>query len=118
VIRSDAVWLATQPLDMRVGPESALAWVVQVFGAARPHQVYLFANRRANRLKVLVNDGIGVWLAARQQNAGRFIWLRDGAATVALVRPQCVSAYRDPRFRDRDHTTMVSVGPPGAAQIS
>ena len=88
MIRIDAVWLATQPLDMRAGTESALARVVQVFGAADPHQAYLFANRRANRMKVLVHDGIGVWLAARRLNAGKFIWPREGAATVALTRPQ------------------------------
>ena len=35
VIRVDAVWMSTQPLDMRAGPETALARVVQVFGAAR-----------------------------------------------------------------------------------
>ena len=63
--------------------------MVQVFGAAHPHQAYLFANRRANRLKVLVHDGIGVWLAARRLNAGKFIWPRDGAATtLALTKPQ------------------------------
>ena len=43
--------------------------VVTVFGAARPHHAYLFANRRANRMKVLVHDGIGVWLAARRSTA-------------------------------------------------
>ena len=34
VIRIDAVWLATEPLDMRAGIDSALARVVKVFGAA------------------------------------------------------------------------------------
>jgi transposase len=61
MIKVEAVWLAVQPLDMRAGTESALARVVAVFGAARPHHAYLFANRRANRMKVLVHDGIGVW---------------------------------------------------------
>jgi transposase len=88
VIRVDAVWLAVQPLDMRAGTESALARVVNVFGAARPHHAYLFANRRANRMKVLVHDGIGVWLAARRLNSGKFVWPRDGATTVALSRAQ------------------------------
>jgi transposase len=54
VIRVDAVWLAVAPLDMRAGTETALVRVVNVFGAARPHHAYLFANRRANRMKVLV----------------------------------------------------------------
>lgn len=49
MIRIDAVWLAVEPLDMRVGTEAALARVVNVFGAAKPHHAYLFANRRANR---------------------------------------------------------------------
>ena len=74
MIRVDAVWMSTQPLDMRAGPETALARVVQVFGAARPHHAYLFANARANRLKVLVHDGFGVWLAARRLNQGKFVW--------------------------------------------
>jgi transposase len=87
MIRIEAVWLACQPLDMRAGTESALARVVNVFGEARPHHAYLFANRRANRMKVLVHDGIGVWLAARRLNSGRFCWPQDGN-TLALSRAQ------------------------------
>lgn len=37
---------------MRAGTEAAMTRVVNVFGAARPHHAYLFANRRANRMKV------------------------------------------------------------------
>ena len=85
VIRVDALWLATEPLDMRAGTETALA---RVFGAARPHHAYLFANRRANRMKVLVHDGIGVWLAARRLNSGKFVWPRDAASTASLSRAQ------------------------------
>ena len=91
MIRIDALWLATEPLDMRAGTESALARVVAVFGAACPHHAYLFANRRANRMKVLVHDGIGVWLAARRLNSGKFAWPREGettATTAALSRTQ------------------------------
>lgn len=49
MIRVDAIWLAVEPLDMRAGTETALARVVRVFGEARPHHAYLFANARANR---------------------------------------------------------------------
>ena len=59
---------------MRAGTGAALMRLVNVFGAARPRYAYLFANRRANRMKVLVHDGIGVWLAARRLNAGKFVW--------------------------------------------
>ena len=56
------------------GTETALARVIAVFGVAKPHCAYLFANRRANRMKVLVHDGVGVWLAARRLNQGKFHW--------------------------------------------
>lgn len=88
MIRVEAIWLAVTPLDMRAGTETALARVVAVFGAARPHHAYLFANRRANRIKVLVHDGIGVWLAARRLNQGRFAWPAEGTNTVTLTRAQ------------------------------
>ena len=38
--------------------------------------------------KVLVHDGIGVWLAARRLNSGRFVWPRDGAGKLTLTREQ------------------------------
>ncbi len=88
MIRVDCVWLCVAPLDMRAGTESALAKVVNVFGAARPHHAYLFANRRANRMKVLVHDGIGVWLAARRLNQGKFVWPKDVAGTMAMTNAQ------------------------------
>lgn len=88
MIRIEAIWLAVDPLDMRAGSETILAKVVQVFGAARPHHAYCFANRRASRLKILVHDGIGVWLAARRLHQGSFVWPRPGATTAQLTRAQ------------------------------
>ena len=73
MIRIDRIWLATEAMDMRAGTETSLARVVAVFGAAQPHCAYLFANKRANRMKVLVHDGFGVWLASRRLNQGRFV---------------------------------------------
>jgi transposase len=60
MIRIDSAWIAVEPLDMRAGVDTALARVVNVFGEARSHQAYLFLNRRANRMKVLVHDGFGM----------------------------------------------------------
>ena len=73
VIRIDALWLATQPIDMRAGADTLLARVVHVFGTAQAHHGYLFANARANRIKLLVHDGFGGWCAARRLNAGCFV---------------------------------------------
>lgn len=87
MIRVDALWLSTRPLDMRAGTETILSQVVQTFGEAQPHHAYLFANRRGNRLKVLVHDGYGVWLANRRLNQGRF-QLRPGDGRTELTRGQ------------------------------
>lgn len=87
MIRIDALWLSAAPLDMRAGMDTLLAQVVRVFGAAQPHHAYLFANRRGTRMKVLVHDGFGVWLACRRLNQGRFHW-HDGEGAVALSRAQ------------------------------
>lgn len=88
MIRIDAAWLATDPLDMRAGTDSALARVIATFGAAHPHHAYVFANQRANRLKVLVHDGVGLWLAARRLHQGKFVWAQPGGPNVALEHTQ------------------------------
>jgi len=80
MIRIDALWLATAPLDMRAGPDKALAQVISVFGAAQLHHAYLFANQRGTRMKVLVHDGQGVWLLARRLHQGRFVWPQGDVA--------------------------------------
>ena len=89
MIRIDAVWLATEPMDMRAGTDTALARVIRVFGAAQPHQACLFANRRANRMKLLVHDGIRIWLAARRLHQGHFVWPAPNTTEqVSLSRAQ------------------------------
>jgi transposase len=88
VIRIDAVWLAVEPVDLRAGMDTVLARVVAVFGAAHPHQAHLFTNRRGNRLKVLVHDGFGVWLAVRRLHPGRFLWATSGSQRLESTREQ------------------------------
>jgi len=73
----EQIWLATEPMDMRAGPDTALARVVKQFGEAKVHHAYIFTNKRANRLKVLVHDGFGLWLAARRLHQGKFIRAKD-----------------------------------------
>jgi transposase len=90
LIRIDTVWLAVAPVDMRAGPNTLLARVVDVFGAAQAHHGYLFANARGTRLKLLVHDGFGIWCATRRLHQGRFMWPgnSDGKVNTALTRAQ------------------------------
>lgn len=80
MIRIDALWLCTQPQDMRAGADRLLNVVVNSVGQARAHHGYLFANSRATRIRLLVHDGFGVWCATRRLHAGRFVWLDHRAA--------------------------------------
>ena len=86
--RLAAVGLAAGALTVRRQDFRHVARVVKVFGEARPHHAYLFANARANRLKVLVHDGIGVWLAARRLHQGKFAWPQHQGGTLSLTRAQ------------------------------
>ena len=91
MIRIDALWLCTQPLDMRAGAERLMAHVVNALGSAHAHHGYLFANARATRIKLLVHDGFGVWCAARRLNAGSFAWVAATSTaplSLSLTRAQ------------------------------
>ncbi|VTU33125.1 IS66 Orf2 like protein [Variovorax sp. SRS16] len=95
---------------MRAGTNTALGRVVAVFGAAHPRHAYVFANRRSDRLKVLVHDGIGIWLCARRLHLGGFVrasltnrvlsQAQFDALVLGLVAPSPCRhmVYRQPSF--------------------
>lgn len=90
MIRIDAVWLALGASDLRGGIDALLALVLRGFASgAQPHHAYVFANRRADRLKVLVYDGTGMWLCTRRLQAGGFAWpRRETDSAITLTREQ------------------------------
>ncbi|QRN21627.1 IS66 family insertion sequence element accessory protein TnpB [Acinetobacter baumannii] len=69
MIRIDEIWLSTQPMDMRAGMDTTMAQVGESLGYIKPHCTYLFCNKRGHRMKVLVHDGLGIWLCARRLRA-------------------------------------------------
>ena len=89
MIRIEAIWLALGASDLRGGIDRLLGVVVRGFAlGAQPHCAYVFANRRADRLKVLVYDGAGMWLCTRRLQAGSFAWPREDAGSMSLSREQ------------------------------
>ena len=89
MIRIDAIWLALGASDLRGGIDTLLGQVVRGFAlGAQAHHAYIFANRRADRLKVLVYDGTGMWLCTRRLQAGSFAWPRQDRGSLALTREQ------------------------------
>ena len=96
MIRIDSIWLATEPMDMRAGTETALARGIAVFGAAQPHCAYLFANRRANRMKVLVHASQRQTDVGRDGTQARHIWIRRYRKTVESNRVSLNIGYDKP----------------------
>ena len=72
-------WRRTGPLGKRPRwgvqangvPERTLASWCAHAGRWQAHHACVFANRRADRLKVLVFDGVGMWLCTRRLQSGR-----------------------------------------------
>jgi hypothetical protein len=90
-----AAWIAVEPMDMRAGVDTALARVVNVFGEARAHHAYLFVNKRANRMKVLVHDGF----AASDPEPGSFTLTFDAGPEGDRALRQAPSGPGEPRSR-------------------
>jgi transposase len=89
LVALEHIWLSLEAADMRGGIDSLLARVVQHFaGGAAIHSAYIFTNKSANRLKVLVYDGAGIWLCTRRLQSGRFAWPRDESGQLSINESQ------------------------------
>lgn len=83
------IWLAVEAVDMRLGIDGLSARVQASVGrSACDGRAYAFTNRRRMRLKLLVWDGTGVWLAQRRLHRGAFTWPRVGDTVCALTPAQ------------------------------
>jgi len=80
------ILVAVEPTDFRQGIDG-LARVCQQVLEQDPFRgwVFVFRNRRATAVKVLVYDGQGFWLCHKRLSSGRFRWwptCRTGVARV------------------------------------
>jgi transposase len=68
-----SIFLCMPPTDMRNGFDGLSGIVRGVFGAdPLDGSLYLFINRRRDRMKILHFDGSGYWLYYRLLEAGTF----------------------------------------------
>ena len=72
LINPQQIWLSTTPMDMRCGSNKLLAFILQHHPGIRPNCAYLFYNKTGTRLKVLIHDGLGVWLCNRHLDDSKF----------------------------------------------
>ena len=92
------VYLGLAPQDMRKS-FNGLCATVSGHLQADPLQgaLYVFTNRRQNRIKILFWDGTGLWVAAKRLEKGRFSWpraTREGQRSLALT-PQALALLTD-----------------------
>lgn len=79
------VFVAVEAVDFRRGIDGLVALCRQRLGQEpMSGAVYVFRNRRATALKVLVYDGQGFWLCTKRLSQGRFQWWPDQGVSHAL----------------------------------
>lgn len=80
------ILVATEPVDGRLS-FNGLCALVQNRLRADPlsGQVFVFTNRRQNRLKLIFSDGSGLWLCTKRLERARFGWPR-GTGPSAVLR--------------------------------
>jgi transposase len=89
VFRLDAelkVYLHRQPVDFRLGINGLSLLVEQALGLD-PFAacVYVFGNRRRNRVKILLWERNGFWLLMKRLEQDRFIWPSETVVATLTV---------------------------------
>jgi len=83
------IFLATEPVDFRKGIDG-LAAVCRLVLREQPLSgaIFVFRNRAATTLKLLVYDGQGFWLCTKRLSQGRFHWWphHEGASVHLAAR--------------------------------
>ncbi len=81
------VFAAREPVDFRKGFDGLCAIVRDEFGEdPLSGHLFLFLNRRSNRVKVLVWDRNGFWLMCKRLEIGTFERVQGASAKVEIDR--------------------------------
>lgn len=97
--------VAVEPVDFRRGIDG-LAGLCKTVLRQDPFSgwVFVFRNRRASSIKVLVYDGQGFWLCQKRLSTGRFRWWPSSAdeagRTLAAHQLQVLLAAGNPERSD------------------
>lgn len=80
------VYVALEPVDMRKGFEGLCAAVSGKLKAdVRSGALFVFANKRHTRLKIIYWDKTGLWLMTKRLEKGTFSWPRSARAGATRI---------------------------------
>lgn len=75
------IFVALEPCDMRKSFNGLHALATgHLAGQLTREAVYVFTNKRKNRIKLLYFDGTGLWVAAKRLEEGTFSWPKPSEA--------------------------------------
>ena len=82
---STRVVAAVEPVDMRKSFNGLYAVAAdQLKESPTSGTLFLFSNRKRDRLKILYFDGTGLWVLAKRLERGRFSWPICGSTKISL----------------------------------
>lgn len=100
------ILVAIEPCDMRKSFDGLSAVVVnQLNEDAASGSLYLFTNKRRNRLKILYFDGSGLWVMVKRLEKGTFSWPRSTSDAKSIKLSATALAMLTDGIELRDGTT-------------
>lgn len=82
------IHLYRQIVDVRKGIDGYIALVSDCGMDPYNGDLYLFCNRKEDRMKGIIYDGVSFWLLYRRLNEGRLQWKRDGDGIITISHKQ------------------------------
>lgn len=83
------VYIACAPADMRKSFNGLYALVLATLRAdPLSGHLFVFGNRRRDRIKILYFDGSGLWCCAKRLERGTFAWPKGEGPAIELTQAQ------------------------------
>ena len=90
--RAIKIYLAVAPVDMRNHFNGL--WTLaeqQLQEDPRGGALFVFTNKKRDRLKLLLWDGTGPWVMAKRLEKGRFSWPVDRSGVKLTLTPEALT---------------------------